>query len=64
MGTKVAGHASLSRSGTVFGAVVNTNSDGYGAFMEAKSRAARTNNIENELAELKAAFLKLTETIG
>ena len=55
----VSGHAHLSRSSTVHGAVINTNETGFKAFKEAQKRARRLEDVEDELNFLRQAVDQL-----
>lgn len=60
---KVAGHTHLMRRSTVPGALVNTNNNGFNAFINARKRAQSIEDMRDELEILREAVNALQESM-
>lgn len=60
---KVAGHTHLMRRSTVPGALVNTNNNGFNAFINARKRAQSIEDMRDELEILREAVSALQESM-
>lgn len=60
---KVAGHTHLMRRSTVPGALVNTNNNGFNAFINARKRAQSVEDLKDEVEILREAVRLLQESV-
>lgn len=59
---KVAGHTNLIRRASAPGALINTNTNGYNAFISARKKAQEVEDLKDELAILREAVMNLQES--